>query len=193
MASVSRSSRVLLVCALLVGACRSTEAAPVEHQPVQLTEPQRETVARFVGSWQQVSGEEDQAAAIEAVSAVTAEMNGLIRGVAQSRLEESVKIDATLEIAEAEGILTITRSGRTTPFMAPADGKVFDTVNEEGDEAKGSLKIDGDAIVTRVETEQGGGERTYRVVADGQLEISTRIFSPRLPGDVVYVAHYSRP
>lgn len=192
MASPPSVSRVVLACTLLLGACRSTEAAPVEHQPVELSEADREVVTRFVGGWQHVGGDEDREAALDAISTVTAEMNGLIRGVAQSRLEESVTIDTTLTLAEEQGIVTITRSDRPKPFVAPADGKAFVTVDDEGDEAKGSLRIDGYSLVTLVETEQGGGERTYSIDPTGQLEVTTRIFSPRLPGDVVYVARYQR-
>lgn len=193
LAARSTLTRVALAALLLGTACRSSEAAPVQHQPVELDQAQRETVARFVGQWKHAGGEDDRSAALDAVSSVTAEMSGLIRGMAQSRLEESVRIDGTLEIAEADGILTITRSERPQPFTAPANGQAFDTVNEEGDEARGSLRIDGYTLVTRIETDQGGGERTYAIDPLGQLEITTRIFSPRLPADVVYVARYARP
>ncbi|MEM7154269.1 MAG: hypothetical protein AAF799_15595 [Myxococcota bacterium] len=178
---------------LLAAACGKEAPPPAKMQPVELSAEQKSTVAKFAGKWEHIGGTEESEASLAAVSKVTSEMNGLIRGMAQSRLEESVRIDATMEISEAEGIVTIGRSERPKPFVAPADGKVFETVNDEGDEAKGSLKLDGETIQTRVETDQGGGERTYRIDDEGRLEIVTRIFSPRLPGDVVYTTHYKRP
>lgn len=190
----SRRSLGLVLAGLLLAAGCGKEAPPApKMEPVQLSAEQKTTMAKFTGKWAHIGGTEEKEASLAAVSTVTAEMNGLIRGVAQGRLEESVRIDATMEIAEAEGIVTITRSEREKPFVAPASGKTFETINDEGDEAKGSLKLEGDTIQTRVETDDGGGERTYRIDDQGQLEIVTRIFSPRLPGDVVYTTHYKRP
>lgn len=184
--------RVALASLLVVVACRKSEAAPVEHDPVQLDESQRTAVNRFVGQWEHVGGQEEHSAAIEAVHSVTADMNSLIRGVAESRLEEAVHIDAAISIEEDQGILIIARSEVAQPFTAPADGREFDLQTPEGDDARGSLRIDGHALVTRVQTDQGGGERTYRIDALGQLVITSRTFSPRLPADVVYEAKYAK-
>ncbi len=184
----------LVVLATLMTACGSSDPPPaVSHQPITLDDAQRTTLERFVGAWTHTGGKAEQETAWQAVETVTEPMNALIRGVARSRLRETVKIDATMSFALSEGIVTITRSDRPQPFAAPANGETFAMTTADGDDAKGSLRIDGDAIVTRVETDQGGGERTYRVDADGGLEISARTFSPRLPDDVVHTMHYGRP
>lgn len=175
----------------LVG-CRKSEAATVQHEPVPLDAAQRAAVDRFVGQWDHVGGSHEHSAAIEATQRVTADMNALIRGVAQSRLEEAVHIDATISIAEDQGILTIARSEVPEPFTAPANGREFETQTPEGDDAHAWLRLDGDALITRVETDEGGGERTHRIDAQGQLVITVRMFSPRLPADVVYESHYTR-
>lgn len=185
-------SSLVLASLLGVTACGKTEAAPVDHQPVALDEAQAGTVACFVGTWQHSGGDEDRAGSLAAVSAVTEQLNGFIAGMAQSKLEHAVRIDGTLEIREAEGIVTIARSERPQPFVAPANGSTFLTVNEDGDEARGSLRIVGQELVTLIETDSGGGERTYRIDEAGRLEIHTRIFSPRLPAEVVFVTHYAR-
>ncbi|MEX1362068.1 MAG: hypothetical protein AB1Z98_03030 [Nannocystaceae bacterium] len=185
-------SPLVLASLLVTTACGKTEAAPVDHPPVSLDEAQAGTVARFVGTWQHSGGDEDREGSLAAVSTVTEQMNGLIAGMAQSKLEHAVRIDGTLEIREAEGIVTIVRSERPQPFVAPANGATFLTVNEGGDEANGSLRIVGQDLVTLIETDSGGGERTYRIDEAGQLQIHTRIFSPRLPAEVVFVTRYAR-
>ena len=127
------------------------------------------------------------------MSEVTTQMGSLIGGMAQSRLEPVVLIDATLSIEELDGIVTIRRSEHPGPFTAPADGKVFDMQTTDGDDARGSLRLDGPTLVTRVETDDGGGERTYRIDALGKLVVVGRTFSPRLPAEVITTATYARP
>lgn len=177
---------------LLTAACRQSEAATVEHQPVDLDQTQRATLARFVGPWRHVGGAEEQAAALRAVHEATAEMSALVRGMARSRLEPVAHIDASLSIAEAQGIVTITRSEQEQPFKAPADGIEREAKAADGDEARASLKIAGRTLVSRMTTDQGGGERTYRIDDEGRLVVTSRTFSPRLPADVVYEARYAR-
>jgi hypothetical protein len=182
----------ITLAALLLTACRSSEAAPVEHSPVTLDQAQRTALDRFVGSWQHVGGAAEQEAALDSVREVTDQMNSFIRGMAESRLSEAVQIDAGLTVSEQEGIVTLARSEQPKPFTAPADGTGFDMQTADGDDARGSLRIDGHTLVTRVETGDGGSERTHRIDAQGKLVISTRTFSPRLPADVVYQATYER-
>lgn len=187
-------SSVALLAALTTAACGGEKkAAPVEHAPVKLDDAQSATVARFVGTWTHAGGAAEQDAANNAVKAITAEMNGLIRGMAEERLLETVRLDATITFSEKDGIVTITRSEQPQPFKAPADGRVFDMQTAKGDDAKGSLQIEGETLVTKVETDEGGGGRTYSIDAEGNLQISSRTFSPRLPGDVLYTAHYAKP
>lgn len=184
---------VALAGVLVVAACRKSEAATVEHAPVELDQAQRATLARFGGQWKHIGGQKEQAAAVQAVDEVVAEMNALFRGVARSRLVAAVHIDKALSIVETQGIVTIDRSEQAQPFRAPADGLVHDMETNDGDEARGSLRISGSTLVARVETEQGGGERTYRIDDKGHLVITSRTFSPRLPADVVHTARYARP
>jgi len=176
----------------MLTACGGDNTVKTQHDSVELSQDQHTVVKRFVGQWKHVGGDE-QETAIAAVTAVTSEMNGLIRGMAQTRLEGAVKIDANVTFVENEGVVTITRSDRSDPFIAPANGLAFDTVDDHGDDARGSLRIEGEALVTLVKTDKSGGERTYRVDEDGNLEIVTRIFSPRLPSDVGYTCNYARP
>ena len=178
---------------LLAGACGEPPNTPLAPAPVRLGDAQHETLARFVGAWEHAGGAAEQQAAKDSVRTVTAQMNGFIRGMAESRLDETVRLDARLEIREQDGIVTITRSDRPRPFVVPADGKPLAMPTDEDDDGQGSLRIDGDTLVTRLETDGGGGERVYRVDAQGMLLISARVFSSRLPADVVYMASYTRP
>lgn len=182
----------LVLACVVLAACGGDNTVKTQHDSVELSRAQQTVVTRLVGQWKHIGGDE-QATAIAAVTSVTSEMNGLIRGMAQTRLEGAVKIDANLTFAEDQGIVTITRSDRSDPFVAPADGQAFDTVDDHGDDARGSLRVEGEALMTLVKTDKGGGERSYRVDEGGELEIVTRIFSPRLPSDVVYTCNYSRP
>lgn len=193
LSALQRTALSGLLLLLVSAACRSSEAATVQHHPVDLDETQRATVARFLGQWRHVGGQEEQQAAIQAVAEATAEMNAIVRGVARSRLEKAVRIDATLSIAESAGIVTIDRSEQPHPFTAPADGREIDFETADGDDARATLRIRGNTLVARVETEQGGGERTYRIDDHGHLVITSRTFSPRLPADVVHTARYARP
>lgn len=174
-------------------ACKDDPPPPTAHDPVELSATDQATVGKFVGSWAHRGGDGDREAAMAAIDAATESMNSMIRGVARSRIRDSVHLDATLSIAEADGIVTITRSELPRPFVAPANGREFETQDDEGETAKGQLRIEGDTLVSRVETDQGGGERTHRIEADGSLVIHTRIFSPRLPSEIEYDTHYARP
>ncbi|MCX4246948.1 hypothetical protein [Paraliomyxa miuraensis] len=189
---VSSWARLGLAALLLGTACGKSEASPVEHEPVQLDQTQRATMERLVGSWKHVGGAQEQDAALKAVEQATESMSSLIRGVARSRLEETVRIDAVLSIAEDRGIVTITRSEVPEPFVCSADGRERPTTTSDGDDAQASLRIEADALVSKVVTDQGGGERTHRIDEQGQLVITARTFSPRLPADVVYEARYAR-
>jgi len=184
---------LVLAGLLTMAACRSSEAAAVEHAPIELEQTQRSTLARLAGPWRHVGGPQEQAAALQAVEQATTEMSALIRGMARSRLEEAVRIDGTLSIEERQGIVTITRSEQPQPFTAPAHGREFELQTADGDDARASLRVDEHGVVARVVTDQGGGERTYRVDDQGQLVITSRTFSPRLPADVVFTATYARP
>lgn len=185
--------RVSLAALLLLAACGKTEVESVQLGPVTLDDAQKQILARFVGPWQHAGGATEQEAAMAAVRTVTAQMNGLIRGMAESRLEQTVRLDAGLTIEEKDGIVTIARSEQAKPFVAPADGQTFDMQTSDGDDGRGSLRIEGDTLHTHVQTEDGGGERFYRIDAEGTLIISARTFSPRLPGDIEYTATYARP
>ncbi len=179
---------------LLTAACGKSEAPPpVQHAPVQLDEAQSAVVEKFVGTWKHVGGADEQRAADAAVIEATEEMNGLIRGIARGKLEDTVHIDTSITFSVKSGVVTIARSERTQPFAAPADGTRFATTTDAGDDAQASLRIEGNTMITKVETDKGGGERTYAIGADGRLEISARTFSPRLPNDVVFSMHYARP
>ncbi|MEM9459262.1 MAG: hypothetical protein AAGF11_34100 [Myxococcota bacterium] len=179
---------LLLTCAC--GEPKSTKPAPAS---VRLDDAQQKTLARFLGAWEHAGGAAEQEAAKDAVRTVTAQMSGFIRGMAQSRLDKTVHLDPRIEITEQDGVVTITRSDRPRPFVAPADGKTFSMPTDEDDDGQGSLRIDGDTLVARLETDGGGGERVYRVDAEGMLRISGRVFSSQLPTDVVYTASYARP
>lgn len=191
--TVPRSIRRLSFVALvLTAACGKEEVETVTHGPVTLDEAQRTTLTRFVGSWQHAGGAAEQEAALASMREVTAQMNGFIRGMAESRLSKTVHIDASLTIGEKDGVATITRSEQPAPFTAPANGTTFDMRTAEGDDGRGSLRIDGDTLVTLVETDKGGGERIYRIDTDGTLVISARTYSPKLPADVKHTARYSK-
>ena len=178
---------------LLVGAsCQSAEALPARPDPIELSDTDRQVVTQLVGEWKHAD-DADRSAAIAAIELATEPMNPMIRGLARSRLEDVIHIDETLTMAEANGVVTITRSDLPRPFVAAANGRKFETTNNEGDPAKGSLRIEEDAFISRMETDQGGGERTYRIDDAGNLVIETWIFSSRLPGDIVYQTHYARP
>src|SRR5690606_842839 len=174
-------SRLVLAGLLTMAACRSSEAAAVEHAPIELEQTQRSTLARLAGPWRHVGGPQEQAAALQAVEQATTEMSALIRGMARSRLEEAVRIDGTLSIEERQA------------STAPAHGREYELQTADGDDARASLRVDEHGVVARVVTDQGGGERTYRVDDQGQLVITSRTFSPRLPADVVFTATYARP
>lgn len=184
---------LLALGGLLVGpSCQSAEPPPARPDPITLSDADRQTMLALVGDWNHAD-ENDRPAAITAIETATESMNAMIRGIARSRLADAVHIDQTITIAEADGIVTIRRSDLPRPFVAAANGELFDTTNNEGDPAKGALRIEGDTFVSRMETGQGGGERTYRIDEAGQLVIETWIFSPRLPSDIVYYSHYARP
>lgn len=165
----------------------------MQHAPVALDEAQQAIVARFAGSWAHAGGSAEQEAANESAMKVVEQLNSFIQGMAEERLLKTVHIDSTLNIAEQDGILTIARSEQPAPFKAPADGRAFDMTTSDDEDGRGSLRINGETLVTLVETDQGGGERTYRIDDEGQMEITHRTFSPRLPADVVYTAHYAKP
>jgi len=196
-----RTARLLapLLCLAVLGpaagACGRDDAppaAPAAPTSAELSAEQRAAVERFVGTWSYAGGEAEQEAANEAVRTVTGQMNGLIQGMAEERLLPAAKLDATITFAEKDGIVTITRSEQPQPFQAPADGRTFEMKTAEDEDAKGTLTVVDGALVTTVETEDGGGGRTYRIDDAGALQVEARTFSPRLPADVEYTAHYTR-
>lgn len=171
---------VLLAALVLViaspGPVRAQKAGPEALQPL---------VGEYVLVDRKIAVERRDAG----IDKVVDELNFFIRGIARSRLSDGNPIPKTLRIERDGSKMTVTWDGQ--PSMAVLDGKAVTVEGTSGDPLQMTLKQSGEHLKQRFVGEQGGKENFFRRTKNGAV-VTVRIFSERLPADVVYQLKFRR-
>ena len=125
----------------------------------------------------------------ESIDVVVGQMNALVRGIARSRLREGNPIPTRLSIQQAESRMTVNFDG--APQTAVVDGDPITTKSRSGDPLKMTFQQRGTTLVQRFVGKNGGRENIFRAHGD-RLTVDVRVFSRRLPEDVVFQLKFER-
>ena len=171
-----RRARFFVVCLWLLTAAASMHASE--------TEP-------FVGTWQHVGGETEEAGLLSAIEHCVAELNFLIRPLARSRLVKSSPIPDRVVIQTEAALVSVTQGNG--PALSSPLGSVLPVTSPEGETIELSYRLQQDSLVQRVENGDGARQTIYRAVAGGKrltAEVTTtsRFFSSAL----VYTLTFER-
>lgn len=150
------------------------------------------TAEQLHGSFKLVGGATQKAKIEAAIDKATDDMFPGIRGIARSRLKDSNKAWARIEITVAGKFIKIEQVGHRA-VTAPSNGVAVPVRSKHGDRAKATHKMEGGKLVQKLVADEGGRSNTYQLSADGEtLKVTSRIWSKRLPEDVVYHLTYQR-
>lgn len=138
----------------------------------------------FAGEYAYASGSAERG-----IEAVVDQMVFFVRPIARGRLSDSNRPAARLRITEAGGEVQITFDGRTR--ITAVDAAPVEIIGLTGKRLAYTLKLVDGALVQTFHGASGGRINTLRVAGDG-LVIQVRVYSPRLPADVLYELRYTR-
>jgi hypothetical protein len=151
-----------------------------------------EEASPHAGDWAFVGGDAERQRIDAAIDEATAEMLPGIRTIARNRLKESNFATDRIEITIAGAFIKIDQVGFRA-ITAPASGVAIPWRTPQGDKAKVSHKLVDGVLVQRMLGSDGGRENRFSVSGDGtKVTVRTRIWSERLPADVVYQLSYRR-
>ena len=125
----------------------------------------------------------------EAVERVVNQMSWLFRRVARSRLLDANPLPQVIEVQCDGGSANVWFDGRR--FTAPLDGRVVWVTGTHGDPVRLQARVHGDRLVLNFEGDGGGKEVTLWADGGRRVILDTRVYSPRLPADVVYETSYA--
>lgn len=149
-------------------------------------------VQAFHGSYKFVGGAKEKAKIDAAIDAATEDMFPGIRGIARSRIRDGNKAWPRTEITVAGKFIKIEQVGHRA-VTAPSNGVAVPVRSKHGDRAKVTHKLEGGKLVQKLVADEGGRSNTYKLSQDGKtLKVTVRIWSKRLPEDVVYHLTYER-
>ena len=123
------------------------------------------------------------------IESVVQRLSILVRGIARKRLREGNAIPSRLSIQQDGSKMTIGFDG--SPWTGAVGGRAVPTVSERGDPLKMTLIQKGTTLTQRFVGEDGGRENVFRA-HDDRLTVDVRVFSDRLPADVVYRLEFAR-
>ncbi len=134
-------------------------------------------------------GERSQVA--KSVDRATEDMNLIARGIARSRLKETNRAPETIELRREGDRLTVVIDGRR--YEGLLDAPPITVKGITGDEVAMTFRISGDQLLQTFRGEDGGRENAFSLVDATTVVMDVRVFSPRLPADIVYALTYRRP
>jgi hypothetical protein len=147
---------------------------------------------QFHGSYKYTGGSKQKAKIDVAIDKATEDMFPGIRGLARSRIREGNKAWPRTEITVAGKFIKIEQVGHRA-VTAPSNGIGVPVRSKHGDRAKVTHTVKGGKLIQKLVSDDGGRSNTYKLSEDGKtLQLTVRIWSDRLPQDVVYHLTYTR-
>jgi hypothetical protein len=144
---------------------------------------------KVVGEYQHSGGRSAEDEVREAIERVVRQMSWFSRAIARRRLRASNEIPQTLRIERDGERVTIAFDGRERKVSVGGPPISVDGIH--GDDLRYSLEIRGATLVQRFD--DGGSGRINEFRADGDaVMVKVRVYSDRLPKDVVYELRYVR-
>jgi len=143
----------------------------------------------FLGTFTFSGGDKERQAWEKAIDDVVSGMNAVVRGIARDKLKKSNPIATTLAFAADAKNLTVAFDSRT--YTAPLDGAPVRITSILGDDMIMAFKIAGSDLDQRFTGSDDG--RTNQFHVDGKTCVMrVRVFSSKLPKDLVYALSYSK-
>jgi hypothetical protein len=137
-------------------------------------------------------GDEGRAAVERAIDDATADMNGLIRGVARRKLRDANPIIEDIGFSLGGDPLVASYVGGRL-IETPASGAAVDWVDPFGDTVKVSQRWSNGELVQHMFNDKGSRTNVYRFAEDGQrMTMSVTIESPSLPKPIRYRLEYRK-
>jgi hypothetical protein len=144
---------------------------------------------RLEGSYRFSGGAKERKAIEDAIEDVVEDMGIIARPIARKRLKAAARVHERIRIAVSDDSVTIELGDEK--FTAPADGTKVEVIGSEGKEVQLSYRLDGGEITQRFEGEGGGKVNVFRPHGKRKMRVACRIYSDRLPKDLVYKLTYS--
>jgi hypothetical protein len=148
-----------------------------------------EPLAGFPGEYAFSGGEAERQALRDAVDAVVAEMNPLVRSIARNRLLENNKIASRVGIGADGEAVTIAFDERT--YTAVLGAAAVDVTAINGDRVRLTHRLQGKRLMQRFDGDKGSRRNVIAVRGD-RLRIDVTVQSESLPDDLVYRLTFSR-
>jgi len=190
----SLTSAVTVVLLLLAGpaaprddpptaAPAPAETADVESVPSELQ--------RLAGSYTLLGNEDDSARTISnAIDTATAEMGGLKKSMARTRLEDVNKVVTRIRITTTGKSIAVGMNDYEV--TAPLDGSPAYVRTPAGENAQASFQTKTATLVQDIVQTRGRRENTFRFNNDGDLVMQVRETSPQLASAVSYSLVFRR-
>jgi hypothetical protein len=176
---------IVVLLLLLLGPAGSGQAAA----PPGPSAPSRPL--DLSGEYAYIGGPGEIARLDRAIEGVVGRMNFIVRGFARSRLRKPNLPTPQLRIVTRDGMVTISRHGRTS-LTTPADGRRVPWTSTDGDHFIVTQRLEPGRLTQRFESGDGVSQNVYVLGADGRLQINTYIQHRRLPIPLVFQTTYRR-
>lgn len=179
----------LMLWLLFAGCGGSTVGSP-DPAPLPVSEG---TVpdGLFAGAFTFDGGEGERNQVAQSVDRATEDMNLIARGIARSRLKETNRAPETIELTRDGDRLTVFIDARR--YEGALDAAPVIVTGITGDEVAMTFRVAGGQLLQTFRGEDGGRENAFTLVDANTVALDVRVFSPRLPADVVYTLTYRRP
>lgn len=140
------------------------------------------------GTWQLATpGAERQID--RAIERVTSRLNVFIRGIARSRIDETVNPERRIRIQQDDGLARVSFDDWTVRVRLGDRPRRVRIGSGEALLVSGAVR---NGRLTIVQTASEGSRVSYFGLRNGRMQMATRIRSERLPEDIVYHLSYDR-
>lgn len=178
-----------LALSLVVAGCGGGAASVSAENPVVVSEGEVPDEL-FGGQFAFDGGASERSQIAQSVDTATEEMNFVVRGIARDRLKKTNRAPETIELSRQGEQLTVVIDGRR--YEGVLDAKPVTVTGITGDDVEMTYRIAGDQLLQTFRGEDGGRENAFRLVDSDTVVMDVRVFSPRLPADILYSLTYRR-
>lgn len=149
----------------------------------------KSVVDKVLGCHAFAGGDKERKALAEAIDEVASDFNFVLRPIVRSRLEEANPVIERLCLARRGDAVTVSLDERK--YSAPLSGKPVKVTGITGDELALHLKVGKTSLWQIFQGDEGGRINGFGSTESGNVEMKVRVFSERLPRDLIYTLTYS--
>lgn len=149
-----------------------------------------DAVSSYVGQFRHVGGDTDREARDKAIDDVVSGMNGLIRGIARTRLIDANPIAERLGLVADASSLTVTMDKLS--YTGPLDGGKVKVKSITGDDMDMHYEITKESLTQVFEGDGRGRVNIFTLGTEGRLLLKVRVYAEQLPKDLIYRLGYER-